>query len=1630
MNMERIIINNRPSKAMKMSFSCSSLQRSSDSLEGPEHARMRVDRPYNSLTKKRFDFSGSARKEPKQEHCQRTWGSRDDCRDDFWAAIRSNYHYIMDTDLIDSCKEANGELVWDEGDVSTLSWGIKEVSCQFSELYSWLGVLQEMVYSKEENLLDKSLRAAHMEELRRKAYRRRLFNEQAGKLVSRAPSLKDEVAWRVDHLNAKWELVEQIMAPVAQPTSDQQDVSADFEHEVKCLRKWLREMESRLQPLSFRVDWTRSELEEKATEHMVLQRDIEAHGRIVNSVVKLGERLARQQRQQQKQQEDEQPRDRDNNLEKLASQLTGEKELDVPPAGRVASSLERRWHLLFLRALEWQCHIETLATRLCNKIVSCRCSSDSDEEPVTKQPRLSRRQSSRGSGKLPRRLGSSLSGIRGGQRDHNPGATSYSSCSESDMSSKNRLIDDESYFEDDLEELCVTESIARGGENFDKIRSSPVIVDQGEEGDIEEEGILSEEERECEEMAPTPGPGNSSIDQIDGMVERSASNGIPNGTGIVQESPKRRRTLDESASFNTSDRKSKNCATFYFKHLDTDSEADCGVREEELQNGVDDSSEEEWTYTASPPENYETRYEQKKANVVVRLDFGEPATVERNDNVNFKTIAAKPNDQLLNDKIILEEDSKFDEEDNNTGTKTPTMKKKKKQKSEGNESENETKNDIQRLILEVEKLVREEGRAGATRNLTPLIFEGHGHIENYRAKYARIKEWLKLNSTHNHEERSASQWLQPLDSCDASGEYTTGESDIEKESVSSEDLQSSVATYRRFDGCGDFGGSVSQSVSQEIFNDNDKTIMNESHSSATMMETSTPKVVMRTKRKSDGPRPWSVSCVFQIAEAVKINSNNDTISQFSISETALHQLVATPPTKSVSLDATGSRVPFNNSTSTLLEENTSGHDGRAVGRDNSLRKKKSRLRRKTVNGGSSIAHTGSDGSSNQQRSVRRGNRSRTIRTISRDCNGRLTTLVKSGSFSGCTAKPEVASEKLIVSDPTSPNPNLSYCRSEASTADTEDNTFSPRTKNCSVYEENPLDIVPIGVAVLNGDSDVEKNSLGNNSFSEQAWDSYQEKYMSEPYSETADVETARRLLDFGDDYRNFLDSQSDCASSMSAVRSSSPPAASSRMHSDNVDSSEESDSDMEDVRRIVERSHKKLVLMENHFSRSPNVRGSRDNMELESVCKENIKCLKTLMDSSGSCIKGDKSAKQVRGLTERWETLSSRAEEAQRASALQRDMAAMHLEFRAAHERLIAHEVVLEPAHVLDDRINKITSELASLRERKAAMLALNVSAHRLITDLGVAATSVSVSLKDAVADLYRVWDETFQRGNQQLCALQAVQQFSTRLTELHCALRRDKDTLAVLDAALQAGATTEVASSVRDVARLLSEKQDVCQNGNVVTPEDELAGSSALKFGDATVMSLTQEGGTFSDSGISDSGSEQELSERERRLAALRRLTRTLESQLAPGSDALVELWKRVEDAEAELRCLQKLCRELIVRTAASVEARAAKRDISSQAKFTSSKRKKRATGGNEIEGKARKSKGGMTDADDPEDEPNVPKSWVWRILRAALPFQLALVALFCAACLLEPHCCEAANTLNLSLTPQLRYVRGPPPV
>ncbi|EFN81645.1 hypothetical protein EAI_05435 [Harpegnathos saltator] len=1364
----------------------------------------------------------------------------------------------------------------------------------------------------------------------------------------------------------------------------------------------------------------------------VLQRDIEAHGRIVSSVVKLGDKVFTQQQQQREQEQEQQQREQ--------QQHSPQSPL------RTVRSLERRWHLLFLRALEWQCHIETLVSHIRNKnVVSYRSSSDSDEEPVTKQPRLSRGRS-RGSGtesppsqstrstrtERAKRVGRSRS-----EYWDRPVSARTTDLSDSEFSSENRSVGEGSYFEDELRELCVMDTRS---DELEKREATSLVAsileDHGEEGDVEESGVSDNEQHNMPPLPDTVPITTSTAmqetcDEIDaaGAVQIESAERSSNGLR-TSEFTKRRGTTDEVASFNTSDRKSKNCATFYFKHLDTDSEADGVQPIQESPNTVDDSSEEEWTYTSSR-QNSSVVSEQRKTNVVVRLDFDETPRVDVSANMRF----------AQNTSVVSNEEKETAAEQAR-GCDA-------QQKDSDDEKPND-KSRIQRLIKEVENLIGEERHAGgASRTFPPLVFEEKDITNNHRVKYARVKEWLKLNAARGHEGRS-----QPLDSCDASGEYTTEESDGERQSISSDDLQSSVATYRRFEGA---AAHMSPSMSQEIFDFIEKTPVNEAPppNAILVVDTNTPKVVMRSKQKAKGSRPWSVSCISQIGDNPNLAQINDPISQFSISETALHQLVATLPTKSVSLDAAESRKSFNNSTSTLLEESIICSDARVV-RNISFRRKKNRLRKKTLGrkseSSSESAHAnhhsaGSDGSTNQQRSSRKTNLNRTTHAVSKDCHDRSTTLVKSGSFSGCTVHQQLYVEKALANNPTSFR--LLCCKSVASTSETEGEDRNNCTQGHFTYDNNLLSTVLNkelnNQQQLNMDSDVEMNSLGNNSFSEQAWDNYQEKYMSETYSEAPDVETARRLLDFGDDYRNFLDSQSDCASSMSAIPASSP-LPKIRTYHEIGDSTEDSDSDEEDIRNITENSQSQLILAENCFVR-PNGMIPTEFAEVESACKENLGCLQAVLESQNGYYRNEKYLKQVRGMIERWKTLASQVKQAQMASSLHREVAAMRTKLKATHDRFVDCEIVLEQPHVLDDRINTITADLTVLKnDTPKEMIALNVSAHRLMTDLGISAPLICTALKDGVADLYRIWDEAIRNGSKRLHVLQAVQQFGTCLAELQSALQRDKDTLAVLDVALQAGATTEVASSVRHVARLLSEKQDInCQNDTVLsdTTAEEVHCGSLSKFTAASANNLTQEGGSLSDSGISDSGSEQELSERERRLAVLRRLTRSLETQLAPDSTALKncceELWKRIEGAEGELRDLQKQCRELIVRTsaAASVDARAAKRTASQVHHFADKRKKASERDANTPKSAAWESAAAAKSnavadifKDDDISSELVSHCWVWRILKVALPFQLALIALFCAACLLEPHCCEAANTLNLSLTPQLRYIGGPPPV
>ncbi|KAL4717100.1 hypothetical protein ACJJTC_016987, partial [Scirpophaga incertulas] len=345
---------------MKSSFSLSSL---GNGPAPPGGRCEQFDRPYHSLTKKR--------KEPCREAWRRSWGSAasgGSVGDDLWPLLQHHYDYIMDNQIIDSCKEANGELLSHNSSALQAprllgpaagfnrQWSLSQLLAEFTELCQWLTQVQEEIYSSPENLSNRKLRMSRMSELTAAESRRAKFIEQGNAILERIPEAGAEVTWRMEHLNTKWEGVRLLLSPEQQNKDEDGSDTVDRSHELRCLRRWLHGMEGRLPPPSLAAARAAPphHLMRQLREHQVLQRDVECHGRIVSSVVRLCE------------------------------------------GGDAARALERRWHLLYLRAIEWQCHLEACLARINNQGgTSAEAASDSDDEPALKQPRLSRRGSPR-----------------------------------------------------------------------------------------------------------------------------------------------------------------------------------------------------------------------------------------------------------------------------------------------------------------------------------------------------------------------------------------------------------------------------------------------------------------------------------------------------------------------------------------------------------------------------------------------------------------------------------------------------------------------------------------------------------------------------------------------------------------------------------------------------------------------------------------------------------------------------------------------------------------------------------------------------------------------------------------------------------------------------------------------------------------------------------------------------------------------------------------------------------------------------------------------------------------------------------------------------------------------------------
>ncbi|XP_042143409.1 uncharacterized protein LOC8042354 [Ixodes scapularis] len=319
-------------------------------------------------------------------------------KDDFWEAISSNYDYLMNDELIASCREASGELALNEAGVSppceTLSFA--EFVQQFNLLHDWLHRLQSSMLDCDPERKSE-MAALVRQELRQRETSLQLFAEEAQGLGALHPSMKEEVGRRVNLLSNKWDAVERAVDPDkdarAAPTQAFQEVA----HEMRCLRRWLKELEARLpNQMAVSSSWSVPEIQDRLQAQQALQQEIESRSRLVKSLLRQCEALCTGVPPDSAE-DPRQTTEGDRGPPGGGDGARGDRRPtpffpnDAQRIRRVASNLEKRWHALWLRSLEWQCLLEQLLHG--SQVGALDWDAGSEvgygDEPRTKQPRLS-----------------------------------------------------------------------------------------------------------------------------------------------------------------------------------------------------------------------------------------------------------------------------------------------------------------------------------------------------------------------------------------------------------------------------------------------------------------------------------------------------------------------------------------------------------------------------------------------------------------------------------------------------------------------------------------------------------------------------------------------------------------------------------------------------------------------------------------------------------------------------------------------------------------------------------------------------------------------------------------------------------------------------------------------------------------------------------------------------------------------------------------------------------------------------------------------------------------------------------------------------------------------------------------
>ncbi|XP_072401952.1 uncharacterized protein klar isoform X1 [Diabrotica undecimpunctata] len=740
-------------------------------------------------------------------------------------------------------------------------------------------------------------------------------------------------------------------------------------------------------------------------------------------------------------------------------------------------------------------------------------------------------------------------------------------------------------------------------------------------------------------------------------------------------------------------------------------------------------------------------------------------------------------------------------------------------------------------------------------------------------------------------------------------------------------------------------------------------------------------------------------------------ATNNVMNNFSISESALHKLdLSQKELPSSSVSTNNVNTNSNNSTSSTVEEALP----QLPVKETSNKKRKLRRRRLF-------------GKSDTHLETFRTNITHLIKSVS--CPGNSTANASSSSSRESDHYLEDNSEKLN--------------KVESSAEDTdEDNVKRPIFKYGGMTRYLDSECVGNRFCLSPGEQ--------SGSMSEQAWDNYQENYLSEPYSESQDSDAARRLLNFGEDYGKFLDSQSD----WSTPSDISPKM--SRKFGQPVDE-DESNNEQEALAKLFEKSKTDLEINQRKYANSLQYLYRCITPDVLSSLLNNQSDLSQPSDIS------------YRRRQKFCQPMHEDELESAQGSLIQK--------FNTEPEiNQMNYEDLLQFYQCITLNINDIISvcdeHLSMLNQMRDSPEELKMSRQDLSQTMGLCknwwtlkkktvAVSQYISLCEEMHTLYAIFKSTnFDQlkyastrydHHTQLEQHIRLCQSSMNLLQAHhedlMKLNKSVDQFILenehpneMNKSTLKGYVDNLYELFHNNYKNMNQKYEELQlslpiwkkmDDAVELFELDLnmddhkinAISRSLKDGKVVDQAVTirelanllpkikksnprdhdgQEG-YVSDSGISDEGSENDTRDRERKLAMIRQLFKEFNAEPTINTQAKDILRKRIQQNEEKLRNLQSRFQDILEQDLNGSL-------ITEKLSTVYEKEDEELAPG------------------DPDHDPGANNHRLfWRLFRTSFSFTLIILAAVCISAIIAPKCCENKNNYNWSPVPQLHFQDRP---